>query len=232
MRTKLLLSTIAGIAAWSISQGVFAGWLPGQCDSNPGPAPCIEAKINGTYYHFNGNGGHAGEWHGSPTGGDFMFSGPSELNCLDIDANCTLALYGQVMKCEDSNGDWRLGVKVTNYNISPSSGTCGLIRLGGFPWYANEDVLPHCPFGSTCDDFVPYQGNVPHSAVIGGVNISVILPLVTNGHVHGVTFNPGPSTNFSFNSDFYNCSEGVTTCSVNGILYLNGPGSGDEINLY
>ena len=219
MKTKLLLSAIFGVAAWSLSSMAAASWSTGPCPGG-GAAPCIEAVVSGNTYHFNGSGGHAGVWHGLPTtGADFQFSGPTALGCSGLNLNCTLTLGGKVQKCQDSNGDWRIGVQVNSSNVSGGIG-CGTVVLGGFPWYANEDAAPHCPFTDDCDDFIPYDPSAStYSANFGAINISVFgIPRVNGGHVHGVTFTPGVGANFDFASEFYDCNEEEEGCFVDGTL--------------
>lgn len=220
MKTKLILSAIFGVAAWSLSSLAAASWDPGPCPGG-GSAPCIEAVVNGNTYHFNGTGGHAGVWHGLPTtGADFEFSGPTDLSCDSIDLDCTLTLGGKVQKCQDSSGAWRIGVQVNSSNVSGSF-PCGTVSLGGFPWYAKDgSITPHCPFTDDCDNFIPYvPGASSYTGNFGEIDISVIgIPRVTNGHVHGVVFNPGVGANFDFNSDFYDCDENELGCSVDGTL--------------
>ncbi|MEP4372640.1 MAG: hypothetical protein ABJ319_12985, partial [Alloalcanivorax venustensis] len=103
MKTKILLTALLGMAAWSFSGVATASWNTGACPGS-GTAPCIETEINGNTYHFNGTGGHADIWHGRPAaegGGDFVFEGDNvDLECA-LDLNCTLALSGQVKKCLD-----------------------------------------------------------------------------------------------------------------------------------
>ena len=67
MKRKILLSSLWGVVAWSVSGGAAASWDSGACPQpHTGPAPCFETEINGNTYHFNGSGGHADEWHGLP----------------------------------------------------------------------------------------------------------------------------------------------------------------------
>ena len=224
MKTKLLLSALLGMAAWSFSGVATADWDTGACPGG-GSAPCIETVINGNTYHFNGTGGHAGIWHGRPAaegGGDFVFEGDSvELNCA-LDLNCTLALSGQVQKCQDSNGEWRIGVKVTDANVS-NGFLCGVVNVGGFPWYAKDaNIASHCPFEDDCDSFIPYDPSATnYTGNFGAINVSALgINLVNNEHVHGVVFTPGVGANFSFASDFYNCDE-EGDCSIDGVLTVN-----------
>ena len=221
MKLKLALSALLGVAAWSLSSMAMA-WDPGPCPGGSS-APCIEVVENGNTYHINGSGQHAGTWYGLPsTGTDFVFSGPSQLNCDGLNLNCTLTLRGKVQKCQDSSGDWRLGVQVNSSSVSGSF-PCGTVSLGGFPWYSGEDALPHCPFGDDCDNFIPYDPTASTlTGNFGTINISVLfIPRVTNGHVHGVVFNPGVGASFDFNSSFFDCDENDLGCSVVGTLELS-----------
>lgn len=223
MKAKLMISAFLGMAAWSVSNISLAGWDEGPCPQpHTGPAPCIEVLDNNdVYWHFNGDGSHADIWHGAPPAGanDLSFSGPSDLDCGDLGANCTLTLNGQVKKCQDSNGDWRIGVKVNSSSIG-GGGLCSFIGLGGFPWYTGSIDLPHCPFEDDCDNFIPYTPS-PNTltGTVGSIDITLLgIPRVTGGHVHGVIFTPGCNPTFTFNSDFYDCDEESEGCSVNGVL--------------
>ena len=231
MKTKLLLSTLFGMAAWSLSSVAAANWDTGACPQpHAGPAPCIETEINGNTYHFNGSGGHAGVWHGRPAaegGGDFDFSGSNvDLVCGDTDPSCILTLSGQVKKCEDSNGDWRVGVKVTDSDVQAGDFLCNFISVSGFPWYSNtqpEEDQDHCSFVDDCDNFVPYDpAATTYTANFGAITVdaSLVGNLVNAEHVHGVVFTPGVGANFSFASDFYDCDE-TAGCSITGVLTLD-----------
>ncbi len=228
MKTKLLLSAIFGVAAWSLSSMAAASWDSGPCPGT-GTAPCIEAVVSGNTYHFNGSGGHAGVWHGLPTtGADFEFVGTNvDLNCA-LDLNCTLGLSGKVQKCQDSNGDWRIGVQVNAADVSGSF-LCNAVTVGGFPWYSKDPTIAnHCPFEDDCDSFIPYDPSASsYTANFGEINVSAIgMSLVNQGHVHGVVFTPGAGANFSFASDFYDCEENAD-CSITGVLTLDNADSLD-----
>ncbi|MFP1682782.1 hypothetical protein ACLD0W_09735 [Alloalcanivorax sp. C16-1] len=220
MKTKLLLSAVLGVAAWSLSSMAAADWDTGPCPGG-GSAPCIEAVVNGNTYHFNGTGDHAGEWHGLPTtGADFQFAGATALGCSGLNLNCTLTLGGKVQKCQDSNGDWRIGVQVNSSNVSGGFG-CSAVTLGGFPWYAKDaSISSHCPFTDDCDNFIPYTpGASSYTGNFGAIDISVFgISRVSGGHVHGVTFTPGTGANFDFDSSFYGCDESDQGCTVDGTL--------------
>lgn len=224
MKTKLLLSALLGMAAWSFSSVAIADWDTGACPGS-GSAPCIEAEINGNTYHFNGTGDHADIWHGRPAaegGGDFVFEGDGVDLACSLDLNCTLALSGQVKKCQDSDGEWRIGVRVTDADVS--NGTfCGSVSVSSFPWYSKDPTIAsHCPFEDDCDSFIPYDPNATsYTANFGTIDVSVIgIDLVEGEHVHGVTFTPGVGANFAFSSDFYDCNDNEG-CSINGVLTVD-----------
>lgn len=223
MKTKLLLSAIFGVAAWSLSSMAAASWNTGPCPGT-GTAPCIEAEVSGNTYHFNGSGGHAGEWHGLPTTGeDFDFVGDDvELDCA-LNLNCTLTLSGKVKKCQDSGGAWRIGVQVNSADVAAGDSLCGLVSVGGFPWYSKDPTIAnHCPFEDNCDNFIPYNPSASsYTANFGTIDVTALgMNLVDNEHVHGVVFTPGAGANFSFASDFYDCNENAD-CSINGVLTLD-----------
>jgi hypothetical protein len=236
MKTKLLLTTLFGVAAWSLSSLAMANWDTGPC-SGSGSAPCIETEINGNTYHFNGSGGHAGVWHGRPQaegGGDFSFSGPSSLECDGTPIDCTLSLTGEVKKCLDSDDNWRIGVRVNASNVQAGDFACNFIALDGFPWYSKDTAIgtpDHCPFEDNCDTFIPYDSTASsYTANFGLIDIDVLGSTeVSEGHVHSVVFNPGVGANFVFASDFFNCEEGDEGCSVDGTLTLNN-GTSLDIN--
>lgn len=238
MKTKLILSALFGMAAWSLSSVAAANWDTGACPQpHAGPAPCIETEINGNTYHFNGSGGHAGEWHGRPAaegGGDFEFSGSGvDLSCTASSPSCNLSLSGQVKKCEDSNGNWRVGVKVTGADVSAGDFLCSFISVSGFPWYAVEDDAgSHCPFEDDCDNFIPYDPSAStYTANFGDVTVSASLvgTLVDAEHLHSVVFTPGVGANFAFDSPFYNCDEEEQDCSITGVLTLD---NGTSLDIY
>ncbi|WP_162925686.1 hypothetical protein [Isoalcanivorax indicus] len=222
MKMKLALSTLLGVAAWSLSSLAMA-WNPGPCPSPGGPAPCIEAVVSGNTFHFNGDGSGADEWKGLPTtGADFQFSGASALSCSGLNLNCTLNLGGKVKKCQDSNGDWRIGVQVNSSSVTGSF-PCGTVGLGNFPWLAKDSTISnHCPFTDDCDNFIPYDPNAStYTGNFGEIDITVLgISRVRDGHVHDVVFTPGVGANFNFNSAFYDCDENDLGCTVNGTLSI------------
>ncbi len=237
MKTKLLLSAIFGVAAWSLSSVAMAAWSSGPCPATT--SPCIEVVDSGNTYHFNG--GQQDIWHGHPTGGDFEFANSGvELGCPGINPSCDLVLYGQVKKCEDSDGNWRLGVKVTGGDSSGGF-VCNALNLSGFPWYS-ADPAGHshpgqCPFTDDCDNFLPYVPNASnYVGHFGEVTVSSFFGTHVNAeHVHNVTFTPNngsptPSTaNFNFTGKTFTDCSGDGDCTIDGILYLD---NADALNVY
>ena len=234
METKPIFLALFGVAVWSLSSFTTASWNTGPC-SSAGTAPCIETEINGNTYHFNGGGSHAGVWHGRPAaegGGDFSFSGFFALACDGPPSDCILNLTGEVKKCQDSNGGWRIGVRVNDSQVDPGDFLCNFIALDGFPWYSKDpSVTSHCPFTDDCDNFIPYDPNASsYTANFGLIDIDVLgSPQVVNGHLHGVVFNPGAGANFAFYSDIFDCRRTNQSCRVNGTLSLDN-GTSLDIN--
>ncbi|KXJ52070.1 MAG: hypothetical protein AXW12_16370 [Thalassospira sp. Nap_22] len=245
MKAKMLLAALFGVAIWSLSSFTAASWSSGACPQpHTGGAPCIETVVNGNTYHFNGDGGHAGSWHGLPAaegGGDFEFQNSGvELLCASINPNCDVVLNGQLKKCQDSDGNWRLGVRVTGGNFSGSF-WCNGQDLSGFPWYS-ADPASHdhdagqCPFIDDCDNFLPYDPSASnYVGHFGEVTMSSLLGThIDAAHVHNMIFtanNQGalPTANFHFaDRAFFDC-QGEWTCSIDGILYLD---NADELNIY
>ncbi len=190
-----------------------ANWDSGACPQpHQGPAPCIETEINGNTYYFNGNGGHVGGWHGRPAaegGGEFNFSGTHlEFTCT---WGCNLALSGEVKKCQDSGGAWRISVRVTGVDMSPGDFACNFFTADDFPWYFKDPTIAnHCPFEDDCDSFIPYDPSAPtYTANFGDITVdaSLVGNLVNAEHLHDVVFTPGVGANFAFSSPFYNCDE-------------------------
>ncbi len=229
MKTKILLSALLGMAAWSFSGTATANWDTGACPGG-GSAPCIETEINGNTYHFNGTGGHAGIWHGRPAaegGGDFDFSGNGvDLSCDEASPSCNLTLSGQVKKCQDSTGAWRIGVKVTGADVNLGDFLCNFINVGGFPWYSKDPTIAsHCPFEDDCDSFIPYDASAStYTGNFGEIDVSATLigNLVSGGHLHGVVFTPGVGANFAFSDKtFFDCEENDLGCSIDGVLTVD-----------
>ena len=223
MKRKFLLSAFLVAATWSLSSLATADWDTGPCPGG-GTAPCIEAEVSGTTYHFNSSGDHAGEWHGLPTTGeDFEFIGATEWTCHGLDFNCTWTWGAKIKKCMDSSGDWRIGLKVDSNNVSGGF-ACGTFALAGFPWYIKNSNSSnnHCPFQDSCDDFIPYDGNSSsYAAELGSIDLAIFgIPLVSDGYLQGVFFTPGTGANFAFNSDFYGCDGSEGDCFVQGLLTL------------
>jgi hypothetical protein len=236
MKTKLLLSALFGVAAWSLSSLATAGWVSGPC-SGTGTAPCIEVTDNNDdVWHFNGDGSHADVWHGHPLGGDFTFSNSDvDLGCSIASLNCTLELAGQVKKCQDSNGDWRIGVRVTDGSASDGL-FCGTVDLYNFPWYSKDPTIAsHCPFEDDCDSFIPYDANAStYTGNFGAISVDALgANLVDQEHLHSVVFTPGAVANgdatFDFTGKtFYDCAENGGF-SIDGVLQLN---NAKELQIY
>lgn len=52
-------------------------------------------------------------------GGDFQFSGDNvEVDCPAVSVDCAFISSGEVKKCQDSNGVWRVGVRVNAVDLS------------------------------------------------------------------------------------------------------------------
>ena len=222
MKRKLLLSVLLTTATWSLSSLATANWDTGPCPGG-GTAPCIEAEVSGTTYHFNGTGDHAGEWHGLPTtGDDFQFSGATVWGCSGLNVNCTWSWGAKIQKCQDNNGDWRIGLQVNSASMTGGF-FCGIITWGGFPWYS-KDVAnsSHCPFTDDCSNFTPYDTSASSYASNLGAIDQIVLgtPQVQNGHLHDVIFYPGTGANLDFNSEFYDCDDVGQDCYVDGTLVL------------
>lgn len=226
MKIQILLSTLLGAAAWSLSGVAVADWNSGPCPQpHTGPAPCIETEMNGNTYHFDDGDGHAGIWYPTPEGGgDFEFTSDSViLACSGFQVECLLALSAEVKKCQDSNGDWRIGLRMNSADVEAGDFACNLVALGGFPWYSKDSsITPHCPFTDDCDTFIPYDPSAStYTANYGPIDINFLgSPEVVDGHVHGAVFTPGAGANFAFSSDFFDCAENMD-CSVDGILTLD-----------
>lgn len=239
MKTKLILSTLFGMAAWSLSSAVAANWDTGACPQpHQGPAPCIETEINGNTYHFNGSGGHADVWHGRPAaegGGAFDFTGNNvDLDCPDGNPSCTLTLSGEVKKCQDSDDNWRLGVRVVSADVAPGDFLCNFIGVSGFPWYAKDpSATPQCPFEDDCDTFIPYDANAStYTANFGTITVTTPFGTAVNGeYVPGVVFTPGVGANFNFSGpiQFMECDGSDGDCTIDGILTLD---NGTSLNVY
>ncbi|MBF1802567.1 hypothetical protein [Alloalcanivorax profundimaris] len=231
MKIATLPLTLLGLTAYSLSSITAADWDTGACPGG-GSAPCIETEINDNTYHFNGTGGgHADAWHGRPAaegGGDFVFEGDGVPFYCDWSVDCALAWSGKIKKCQDNNGNWRVGFQING--ASMSNGTfCGLHRFSGFPWYTKDPgITPHCPFEDDCDSLIPYDGNASsYTANVGNIGISALgVPLVEDEHLQGVIFSPGVGANFAFASDFYNCDDDAN-CYLDGALTIKNAASLD-----
>jgi hypothetical protein len=237
MNRKLLLSTLFGVIAWSISSVAAASWDTGACPQpHAGPAPCVETEINGNTYHFNGSGGHAGDWHGRPAaegGGEFGFSGNLDFSCTELTPRCELTWFGEVKKCQDSTGVWRIGVRVTDANMSAGDFLCNFFSMDGFPWYSGDsDAASHCPFEDDCNNFIPYDPGAPtYTARFGDITLSAsLIGILANAeHLHGVVFTPGVGANFAIDSAFFDCEEEEQTCSLDSVLTLD---NGTSLDIY
>ena len=208
------------MAIWSLSH-VASGWSTGACPPPlPGSPPCVET--NGPF-HFNGNASGANVWHGHPgVPDDFEFSGPIQLECNALNLYCNLMLGMKIKKCQDSNGDWRIGMQVNTYSLTGGF-LCGTIALGGFPWYFKDPAIAsHCPFIDDCDNFIPFiRGATKLVGNLGNVDINALgSALITDGHLHNVVFTQGTGAHFSFNSDFFSCGGGNLECNLNGVLLI------------
>lgn len=230
MNKTMALSALTCLAIWSISSVAAANWDSGACPQpHAGPGPCIETEINGNTYHFNGSGGHAGDWHGLPAaegGGPFQFEGSSiDLRCGPATPSCNLTLSGEVKKCQTSSGSWRIGLRVSAASFSPGDFVCNFLIMDGFPWYSRvPNAVSHCSFEDNCDGFIPYEPSTStYVANFGSVGIiSPISTWMVDGHLHDVVFNPGVGANFDFsNKMFFDCDEEETGCSIDGILTIN-----------
>lgn len=191
--------------------------------------PCFETEINGNIYHFNGGGGHADDWHGLPAaegGGGFEFSRDDvDFACPSANPRCNMTLSGEVMKCQDSTGAWRIGIRMDALDLSPGDFLCNFVTMGGFPWYLKEtNSASHCPFEDDCDGFIPYDPGAPaYSTSLGSVDLNAPFgPWIEEEHLHGVVFTSGVGAALDLsNKIFFDCDEQETGCSIDGILTLN-----------
>ncbi|MEP2591652.1 hypothetical protein [Marinobacter alexandrii] len=231
MKIKILPLTLLALGTWSLLFSFAAAdWDTGACPGT-GSAPCIETVINGNTYYFNGTGLHADVWHGRPAaegGGDFVFEGDDvDLECA-LNLSCSVALSGQIKKCQDSSGEWRIGVQVNSATLSDGT-FCGSINVSGFPWYSKDPTITgHCPFEDDCDSFIPYDPDATsYAGNFGPVSVAALgAALVDGEHIHDVVFTPGVGANISFASDLYDCNESQD-CSMNGVLTITNATSFD-----
>ncbi|WP_416390847.1 hypothetical protein NR756_13200 [Alloalcanivorax xenomutans] len=215
MKAKIIMLSALGVASFGLTQAANAGWEMDDCSNSPsGPAPCIEWSNGTDTYHFNGDGGHEDDWHGHPSGGDFVFQGNTVLNCpLTPELDCTLTLDGQVKKFE-VDGQWHIGIRVNDSEVSGGL-LCGAVDVGGFPWYlgpTNEhDVFDENSGISWPASLIGNFGNIDVTALT--------IPVATNTHIHDVTYDN--VNTFSFDGNLYeNGTEVDTGCSVVGDLQL------------
>ena len=252
---KLLLASVMGVGFLSVSQFAFADWDSGACpDPNTGPAPCIEHQDStGTWWHFNGSGGHAGinNWHGYPVNEDgqspeqdFEFSGTTDLVCEAGAFTCELTLFGEVKKFQDDDDNWRIGVRVNDGDVTIGGGDdeCENITVGGFPWYAGHDPDQNPGFPgqhvlSNSTGIVYTGGQSYYTGHIGQIDVSYSIfgfpiQLVDGGHLHDVEYhNSGSSFRFGsagvWNMDniLYEDGDADTDsgCTVDGTLSLQPP---------
>lgn len=234
---KLIALLIASGGLAGISAGASAAyWEDGDCtNSTPGPAPCIEYQDdNGAWWHFNGDGSHAGSWHGpnpNPATDNFLFEGETDLECgfpaPSITAQCKLSLLGQVRKFEASPGNWEIGIRVNGGGVSrgiTDDPTCDTILLSGTPWYVGKNNQ-HTFNSNSGVTYSPGASN--YIGAIGTIGFKVgSLPTIS-GHMHDITFsNNDPNRSyFEFDSDvmtrvFVDVSTG---CHISGRLYVSDP---------
>ncbi|GAA5138833.1 hypothetical protein [Alloalcanivorax gelatiniphagus] len=223
MKRELLLSAFLAAATWSLPNLASADWDTGPCPGG-GTAPCIEAEVSGTTYHFNGSGDHAGEWHGLPTTGeDFEFIGPTQWGCNGLNWNCTVTWTNKIKKCQDSAGDWRIGFQVNSASVSGSF-PCAAFVMSGFPWYTKDaKAVSHCPFTDDCNSLIPYSPGASSLVTnLGEIDVTIFgIPRIADSHLHNIVFTPGPSANFSLASEYYDCDDTEVGCSIYGTVSLS-----------
>lgn len=207
------LSAYAGPAPHGPASGDCSGHAPGVSNE----WDCVEwTDTSNQWWHATNS-----DWVG-PSGDDtttFVFSGPSDLGCGIITADCTLTLNGQVRI--DSPGE--MGIKVLSGNVT-GGGLCDSIDLGQFPWYA----------GSTSDhtfnssSYIPPQTTISYRAGyaegnLGNIDLGLpIIPDIDDGHVHDIRFvNDGTNPSyFAFDSVIFTggSADNNSGCSVVGNL--------------
>ena len=239
MKPKIFILSVLGAASLGLSQAASANWQSGICPQpNMGPAPCIEWSDGTNTYHFNGDGGQAGEWHGHPNGGSFNFKGRTTLICDNNTVECDLGLDGRVRKDYDPvDGTWKVSIEVSDATVDNGL-LCGFVNVSGFPWYIDEND-EHGSYTSAVDVGIPYNNaTTPPIDFIGSIGpIGVSVPLlginVTNGHMHDITYDN--SNTFSFGTgmldeNIYASDETLTGCTVSGDLDLQP--LGDILTIY
>tara|TARA_Y100001001_G_scaffold143632_1_gene149094 strand:- start:4502 stop:5266 length:765 start_codon:yes stop_codon:yes gene_type:complete len=241
---KVIVTSVMGLGLLSASQLASAGWDSGACPRpHQGPAPCIELQLrDDSWVHFNGNGGHAGDWHGYPASGsdpaqDFTFTGYTDLGCEVLGTpqsfNCELSLEGEVRKFQDDDDNWRIGVRVNSGTVAPGDegdAECDDIEVGSFEWYAgNSDQ--HSPNASTG---IIYTGSASsYSGNVGTLDVDYDflfgIELVDQGHLHEVEYHNSDST-FRFggtgrdNTIYENgAADDDSGCTVDGNLEVQLP---------
>lgn len=186
MKAKIIMLSALGVASFGLTQAANASWDSGAC-SGGGPAPCIEYNDGTNTYHFNGDGSHSGDWHGHPGGGDFQFTGYTDLGCSLGQFYCELTLTGDVRKFQDGNGDWRIGVRVNSGSVAQGSegdNECSNISVGGFPWYVGDYPNDHT-FGASSGMLYTGTSSV-YTGNVGDIDVTYTvfglpISLVTGG---------------------------------------------------
>ncbi|MEC8881642.1 MAG: hypothetical protein VYC49_15990 [Pseudomonadota bacterium] len=221
---KSILAGFMGTALLGFSSTALAGWDSNDCSGVSGTAPCIDTDVGGSDVHFNGTGGHAGNWHGAPGGGDFEFVGETLLTCPDLPpATCDLTLYGEVRKFQD-NGDWKIGLRVNDGSVASGDSLCAFIDVTDFEWFLGPDGV-NSGFGPNSGvDYVPsatsYTGNIGGSPTTNGITVTVLgSPVAEYDYVESVIYDN--QNTFSFDSDLYHIGTNTSSgCTVEGDLVL------------
>lgn len=201
---KLMLTALFGFALMGISQITYAGWDSGQCASS-GPPPCIEYQDNnGDWFHFNGQGGHAGNWHNTPSNAnpadaDLEFCGSTRLECSSGTYDCELCLDGEVRKFQ-KNSTWHIGVRVNSSTVSAGNWECAFISPGSFPWYVNKNGA-HTYGPNSGIEYV--SGANTYTGSVGAIDITALgSTVVDQGHIHDVVFSNADSS-FTFDGTLW-----------------------------
>lgn len=250
---KLILASVMGVGLMGASQFATADWESGACPRpNNGPAPCIEHQDStGAWWHFNGDGSHADEWHGYPTNEDgqspeqdFQFTGTTDLSCTLGAFTCDLTLNGEVKKFQDGEGNWRIGVRVNSGSVAVGNGDdeCEDITVGGFPWYAGHDPDHNGSFSGqhvlSSTTGIVYTGTSSvYTGHVGQIDVGYSVfgfpvSLVSDGHLHDVEYE-NSSSSFLFGSAGGGSQDNIiyeggaadddSGCTVDGALTLQPP---------